>query len=317
MPKLEYPKAEGIVKRPKILMFGPEGSGKTLLALQFPNPIVIDMERGTDLYGGQFDFAVQHVVHPDDVMEIVTDLLTKKHDYRTLVIDPMTIYWQSLQDKWRQKLYSKKHGETTPESTTDDTKSGEFQSEPWMEYDLVPRDWVPLKAENNYLLRKLSLLDMTIVLTCHQKALYADNQFMQKVGDTFDAEKNLGHFCDTEFRMEKVNNDFTAIIKKIRGKPMADSRIVIPPPPDSLSIFNDLFGENLLTKEAKPVIFITGEQVGEIGTCIVQLQMPDAKVKKALRARDVDKLEDLTEGQAVDMIENLHKMIKEKQDAES
>ena len=310
--KLEYPKAESVTRRPKILMFGPEGSGKTLLALQFPNPIVIDMERGTDLYGSQFDFAVQHVVHPDDVMEIVTDLLTKKHDYRTLVIDPMTIYWQSLQDKWKQILYGKKQTDDTAgqTKTADDTKSGKFQSEPYMEYDLAPKDWMMLKAENNCLIRRLSLLDMTLVLTCHQKTLYADSGFMQKAGDTFDSEKKLGHFCDTVFQMERVNDQFTATVKKIRGKSLANNRIIIPPPPDSLLIFNDLFGENLLTKEAKPVIFITGEQVGEIGTCIVQLQMPDAKVKKALRARNVDRIEDLTEEQAADMIESLHKLIK-------
>src|SRR5262245_50481072 len=45
-------------KRLKLLTWGDSGVGKTTLGLQFPSPVVIDLEAGCDLYGGRFDFGV-------------------------------------------------------------------------------------------------------------------------------------------------------------------------------------------------------------------------------------------------------------------
>lgn len=41
----------GAVQRPqKVVLYGVEGIGKTLLAAQFPNPVFIDTEGGTEAY---------------------------------------------------------------------------------------------------------------------------------------------------------------------------------------------------------------------------------------------------------------------------
>ena len=41
----------GAVQKPqKTVLYGPEGIGKTLLAAQFPNPLFVDTEGGTDGY---------------------------------------------------------------------------------------------------------------------------------------------------------------------------------------------------------------------------------------------------------------------------
>jgi len=53
-----FQKAKSLDKRLKLFLWGDSGAGKTTLALQFPKPVVIDMERGTDLYGESFDFDV-------------------------------------------------------------------------------------------------------------------------------------------------------------------------------------------------------------------------------------------------------------------
>jgi AAA domain len=46
-----FTKAATRPKRPKILVHGESGDGKTTFALRFPKPVVLDLEGGTDLSG--------------------------------------------------------------------------------------------------------------------------------------------------------------------------------------------------------------------------------------------------------------------------
>jgi len=127
-----FQKAKTLGKRLKLFLWGDSGTGKTTLALQFPRPAVIDLEGGADLYGDNFGFDVLRASTADEVMEAVQWLLTHAHPYRTLVIDPITIYWDSLQKKWSDIFLRRNKG----------TKGHKFEY-----YDLQPRDWMTVKAE--------------------------------------------------------------------------------------------------------------------------------------------------------------------------
>ena len=163
-------------RRLKALFWGDSGAGKTTLALRFPHPAVIDLEGGTVHYGGQFDFEVLKATTADEVMAAVDWLLTHEHPYRTLVIDPITIHWDALQAKWSQIFLQRNKGGKG--------HHGEY-------YELQPRDWVTMKAEFKLLVRKLLQLDMNVIVTARQKALYSDSGFMRVIGETFDGEKSL------------------------------------------------------------------------------------------------------------------------------
>ena len=113
--------------RLKLFLWGDSGVGKTTLALQFCNPVVIDLEAGTELYGEAFTFDVLHATTADEVMEAVDWLLKNRHDYRTLVIDPITIYWDALQKKWSDIFLRRNKG------------SKGYRHE---FYDLQPKDWM-------------------------------------------------------------------------------------------------------------------------------------------------------------------------------
>ena len=64
-----FQEAESLEKRLKLFVWGDSGVGKTTLALQFPQPVVIDLEGGTDLYGDSFNFAVKRVSTAGEVVE--------------------------------------------------------------------------------------------------------------------------------------------------------------------------------------------------------------------------------------------------------
>lgn len=71
-------------KPPKVVIYGPEGIGKTTLASKFPRPLFIDFE------GGSSRMDVDRIPRPGSLAELkaILDELKKDHaDYKTLVLD--------------------------------------------------------------------------------------------------------------------------------------------------------------------------------------------------------------------------------------
>jgi len=181
--------AEKMRKRLKLMLWGPTGSGKTTLALQFPNPVVIDLEGGTDLYGEAFNFDVIRAADADEAEAAVKWLHEQKHSYETVVVDPVTIFWAALQDRWGERFLRRKD----PHSKG---HKGEY-------YELQPSDWRYVKNDYKALMRDLNGLDMHTIVTAHEKVLYKGEgrDFMQKVGTTFDGEKSTEYMFDVVLRL--------------------------------------------------------------------------------------------------------------------
>lgn len=71
-------------KPPKVVIYGPEGIGKTTLASKFPKPLFIDFE------GGSSRMDVDRIPRPGSLAELkaILDELQRDHaDYKTLVLD--------------------------------------------------------------------------------------------------------------------------------------------------------------------------------------------------------------------------------------
>lgn len=70
---------------PRLVIYGPEGIGKTTLASEFPNAVWIQVEDGTpsDLKLDTFG----HLTTFDQVMEAITSLYQEDHRYQTVVVD--------------------------------------------------------------------------------------------------------------------------------------------------------------------------------------------------------------------------------------
>src|ERR1044071_6531533 len=99
---LRAKKPEAVTKRLKLFMFGPAGVGKTTAAIQFPKSYIIDCERGAENYDKLITDSGSVVFQSNDINEVVAEvksLLTEKHDFRTLVIDPITPIYNDLLEK--------------------------------------------------------------------------------------------------------------------------------------------------------------------------------------------------------------------------
>ena len=289
---LKAKKPEVKEKRLKLFLFGPPGSRKTTSALQFPKSVLIDMERGSEQYTKTINKAGSIVLetnNPDEVMAEVKALLTEKHEYRTLIIDPVTIFYQALQDKWSRIF--EHHAKTEKEK--------ELQ-------DFGMRYWGRVKGEYKSFLRTLMKLDMNLILTSHQKDIYGPN--MQKVGIGPDSMKGDDYVFDYVFRLNVVGDKAVAITEKQRSEPLEPQKF----PPEfewSYQNFLKFYGTQILEREAVAVPMATVDQVAEITRLLDVVKVADEDVTKLFTKHDVDSWDELTSEAIQKYIDNLKKRI--------
>lgn len=271
-------------RRLKLLLWGDSGAGKTTLALHFPGCVVIDLEGGTELYGSTFQFDVLKATTADEVMAAVEWLVAHPHEYRTLIIDPITVYWDALQAKWgRIFLLRNKGGKG---------HHGEF-------YELQPRDWVTLKAEFKELVRKLIALDMNVIVTARQKAQYADSGFMRVIGETFDGEKSLPYLFDTILHLTRdADGRFMAANMKDRSNRLPSGEFEV-----SYDLLEQCLGADALDRAPTPISRATAAQIEALRHFITASGMYPEAVVERLRAYGAHSLESLTETNAQLIIE--------------
>lgn len=213
-------------RRLKLFLWGDTGTGKTCLALQFPRPVVIDLEAGTEHYGGRIAFdRLRDCTSADKIHAAVDWLATHQHRYATLVVDPFTVYWEMLQHKWGDIFLRRNRGKGYKH---------EF-------YQLQPADWVQIKAELKTFIRALIALDMNVIVTAREKTRYAPGELMRAIGETFDGEKSLPYLFDAIVRTRRGDRgEFLGELIKDRS-----SRLPQGVFPLDYAIFREAFGDDL------------------------------------------------------------------------
>jgi hypothetical protein len=277
---LRAKKPEAKEKRLKMFVFGSAGIGKTTAIIQFPNAYIIDTEKGTDFYGDTINKSGSEVFqtfNPDDIREEMTELLTTKHPFRTLVIDPITQIYNATQEKWTKVF--EKHAKNE--------KDADVQ-------DFGMRYWGKVKGEFKALQRLLLKLDMNVIITAHQKDVYGAG--FTKTGVTFDSMKGDDYFFDLVFRIEKRGNERIAITVKERadiGKQKFPPEFVW-----SYENFCKFYGKEIIEKESAPVIMATPEQVEKLNKLIEVVKVEDDTINKWLVKADVDEFGEM-EGETI------------------
>ncbi len=245
---LRAKKPEAVTKRLKLFMFGPAGVGKTTAAIQFPNSYIIDAERGAENYDKLITQSGSVIFQTNDMADVIQEvkaLLTVKHDYRTLVIDPITTLYNDLLEKCEHK---------------------------------VGTDFGRHYGEANKTMKRLAnliiALDMNVVVTAHAKTEYGDN--LKKLGYTFDGWRQLDYWFDLVVELGKRNKKRFAKVTKTRVESFPDEDVF----EWSYDTIRKRYDISMLEKEASAVKLASGEQVREIKDLLSLVRLPEGTVDK-------------------------------------
>lgn len=284
-------KPEAKEKRLKLLVYGPSGVGKTTAAIQFKDAYIIDGERGTDFYSdtiNKSNSAVLQTNSVDDIMEELKTLLTTKHNYRTLCVDPITQVYNACQEKWTRVF----------ERNAKTREAAEIQ-------DFGPRYWGRVKADMKAIDRMLVQLDMNVIVTSHQKDIYGPG--MQKLGVGPDAVKGFEYLFDLVFELKNINGKRVAQTIKERAEVGKNK---FPETFEwSYENFLKFYGKDIITREAVVVDMATPEQVIEVERLLSVVRIDDTTVMAWFTKADVEKWDQMTKEQIQKCIDFLKKKI--------
>jgi hypothetical protein len=284
--------------RAKQLWWGPPGVKKTRGGMGLPGVLVIDTEDGTQWYREEFPGAtVIRMVSWDEFVEKVDWLRTNKHDFRTLHIDGITTLKSDLDSKWIDTFMRRNQ------------KSPGYKME---YYTLQPADYKPIGVEFERLLRKLTMLDMNVIITARSKTAYEPGEMMKAIGLTFDGPKQLPYWADTVlYLFRSPDGKFMAKVNAgdLAENPFKDRAYVFPCP-QAFEFTDDLMGKLFgdgITRPSVPTVLATAEQVEELKTLAVMLQLDEKKIKRSLAEYSVESYDELTETNAAALIERMDK----------
>lgn len=254
--------------KPKVLVFGKSGIGKTWTSLDFPNVYYIDTESGADLghytdklkkSGGAYLGVDQGSLSFDTVLEQVQALATEKHPYKTLVIDSIS------------KLFN-------TEIATEMEKLGDK--------DVYGASKKPAVAYMRRLVSWLTRLDMNVIIIAHEKELYGMDEKKQRnvVGVTFDAWATLEYELHLCLNIFKIGGQRKARVTKTRLEGFEDAEVF----EWSYNAFADKYGRATLEGEVKQIVLATAEQLKELKDLFERVKLPDDYEEKCLKKAQLD-----------------------------
>jgi hypothetical protein len=254
-------KPEAVTKRLKLFMFGPAGVGKSTAAIQFPNAYIIDGEKGTENYDALINAAGSVVFRTNDAFEVVEEvkaLLTEKHEFRTLVIDPITPIYNDLIEKAEVKVgteFGRHYGEANK----------------------------TMKRLSNLIMS----LDMNVIITAHAKKEYGTN--LTVLGQTFDGWRSLDYWFDLVVELDKKGKRRIGRIKKTRLAAFPDGEAF----DWSYAEIRNRWNVDVLERAANAVDLARPEQIDQVTKLLAAVRLPEGTVGKWFSKAGVDAWDDM------------------------
>jgi hypothetical protein len=275
MASLKAVKPE-IVKpsKPKFLISGKSGVGKTSFALEFEKPYFFDTEGGAvrEQYmkkliasGGAYFGKEQGSQDFKLVIEEIKSLATTKHDYKTLVIDSFT------------KLYNMAAAIAEAEIGND-----------------FGRDKKEANKPTRQLVRWLEKIDMTVILVCHQKDKYArKGTEVVYAGTTFDGWDKLEYDLDLWIEVQKLGKERSFVVKKSRVGSFAEGMEF----PLEYQKFCELYGAEVIKAAVQPLVMATVAQVAEIKRLVELVRLDPEIIEKWLKKAGAEDFDEMSSDQ--------------------
>lgn len=278
--------------KPKILIFGKPGVGKTWFSLTFPNVYYVDTEGGANLAhytdkleqsGGVYlgpeqgsnDFAV--------VLEQIKALATEDHPFKTLVLDSIShLFGTEIANEQDRLAEAKKKDEYGA------------SRKPAISYMRRIVNW-------------LDRLDMNVVIVAHQKDEYGLNDKGERVviGETFDCWDKLEYILHLALQATKQGPSRRARVRKSRLLGFPDAEVFDL----SYEAFAERYGRDVIESDVHKVDLASKEQIEELKTLLESVRMPEDWLDKCLKKDKAETPDELSSAAISAMIKMLHERI--------
>lgn len=276
-------------KKPKVLIFGPAGVGKTWASLDFPMVYYIDTEGGADLKkyrdklrnaGGMYFGPDQGSLDFEAVIGQIEALATEKHPYKTIVIDSIT------------KLFN-------ITITDEQARLGDKD-----QYGASKKPAVRQMAK---LLKWLNLADMNAIIIAHEKDQWGlDNKGNREViGKTFDAWEKLEYELHLALRISQIGAGDNARRFAHVGKSRLTGFVSGERIDWSYAEFAERYGKDVIEKEVVPVTMATAEEVAECNRLLEIVKLPEGTTDKWMKKADADSFAEMSSEQIQAIITHL------------
>jgi hypothetical protein len=288
MTKLKAVKPEQAeAPKPKILIYGKPGAGKTWASLDFPKVYYIDTEDGAahghymaklTQSGGAYMGTKQGSLDFHEVIEQVKALSTEKHGFHTLVIDSVSKLFNNAIAMEAERLHAANQKD---------------------EYGSSKK---PAVSMTRRLISWLMRLDMNVILIAHEKEEWGKNAKgeREQIGSTFDCWEKLEYELNLCLRIAKITpSSRKAFVRKTRYEQF----------PDGLSFdwsfaeFAKLYGVEAIMGEVKPVVLATPEQVKRVNELLKIIIISPETVNKWFTKAGAESFEEM-DTETVDKIIN-------------
>lgn len=252
--------------KPKILIFGKAGVGKTWGALDFPSVYYCDTEGGasrahyTDKLkasGGVYFGIEQGSQNFENVIAEVKALATEDHPYRTLVLDSGS----KLYDMARQAAAE---------------KGG----------DDYGRDKKEANKPARELMRWIDRIDMNVIIICHELPEWGIDAKGERtqIGVTFDAWAKLDYELDLALNIKKTGLSRKARVTKSRLIEFEETVNF----DWSYESFAQKYGKEIIESKSKAIVLATLEQLAELNRLLDVVKLPEGETEKWLKKANAD-----------------------------
>lgn len=260
-------------QKPKLLIFGKPGVGKTWTSLEFPGVFYIDSEGGAtrDHYtdrlkkaGGMYLGPEQGSMSFDTIIEQFQALATEDHPYKTVVIDSISKIYNAEIAREQERLGEKDAFGASKKTAT---------------------------ALTRRLISWIDRIDMNVVLIAHEKPEWKSGE---QVGETFDAWDKLAYELDVTLQIVKMGDSRKARVRKSRLLGFPDGALF----DWSYEEFAKRYGKDVIEKESKKISLATPQQLETIRDLLEVTKLPDNQVDKWFTAAGVATWDEMDEEKA-------------------
>lgn len=253
--------------KPKILVYGKSGAGKTWCALDFPSVYFIDTEDGACLphytkklmdSGGVYLGQKQGSLDFETVIDQVKALTKEKHEYKTLVIDSISKLFNTYISDEIERLGSKD------------------------QYGASKK--LPVAAMRK-LIGWLTRVDMNVILIAHEKEEYGIDAKGERtpIGQTFDCWDKLEYELDLCFRIVKAGQSRNSFVRKSRLEQFDEGSFF----PWSYEQFASRYGVDVVERETQARNLASDDQLAELKVIFASGTIPSGLEERWLKKASV------------------------------